>query len=227
MHRITIKELVEFRRRSDKSKKNFALKLRTRQAKEKAEDDDSGGDYWISSTSCIQNVFKSDNPELFDNKIDELQAKLAATKNNGTKSMYQRNIDILTNFKDFEFTDLKPGIGLKYETLPSFQKILTIDGYPLYVNPSLLFSFNHNGKREIGALWLVAQINGFRKNELGIFCETLYRHLVDNYASKYQISENHCIVIDTYSVQKVAYSEFTKGSLSPLLDNTIAEIKAA
>ena len=45
MEKITIKELVEFRTKSsDKSKRNFALKLKTRKAKEKKEEDKNGVD---------------------------------------------------------------------------------------------------------------------------------------------------------------------------------------
>jgi hypothetical protein len=62
MEKITVKELVEFNRKSsDKAKKNFANKLKTRPAKQKKSDDkDGGGDYWVTSTSCIYNVIKEE-----------------------------------------------------------------------------------------------------------------------------------------------------------------------
>ena len=227
MHKITIKELVEFRRRTDRTRKNFAYKLRTRQAKEKAEEDVGGGDYWITSTSTIYNVFKYQNTDFYDTKIDELHEKYDTTEDLRIKSMYQRNSNILISFKDFDFGDLRPESIQKFEKVPKFYKILTLDGFPLYLNPSLLFSYEKNGKNELGALWLIPQLNGFKKSELGMFCEVLYRFLIKNYSDKYQISEDFCIAIDTYNAQKLSYKELVVGEFPFLIDKTLTEIKEA
>jgi len=104
MQKITIKELVDFRRKTTESgRKSFAHKLKTRRGKEKSEEDENsgGGDYWVTSTSCIYNVFKHDKSDFYENKIAELATKLGAADDKRIKSMHQRNIDILNNFKDF------------------------------------------------------------------------------------------------------------------------------
>ena len=229
MKKITIKELVNFRRRSDRTKKSFAYKLKNRKEKNKIEtdvkDEAGGGDYWITSTSCIYNVFKNENDELYDSKIDELLSRFDNTEDKRIQSMYQRNIDILTSFKDFGFNDLKPSDELKYQKVPKNYKILTIDNFPLFVNPSLLFSYDMNGKNKLGALWLIPQLNGFKKSELGMFCEMLYRFLIKNYSDTYQISEDYCIAIDTYNAQKVSYTDLSKGDIPFLIDKTLDEIK--
>jgi len=227
MQKITIKELVDFRRKSDRSKKNFAFKLKNRNVKEKSEVDseESGGDYWVTSTSCVYNVFKHGNAELYDVKVDELRSKFENTEDKRIKSMYQRNIDILTSFKEFDFNELKPSNGLKYEKVPKIYKILTIDSFPLFVNPSLLFTYDKNGKQELGALWLIPKLNGFEKSELGMFCEILYRLLVKSYSDNYQISEDNCIAIDTFNAQKVIYTDLLKGNVPFLIDKTLNEIK--
>lgn len=226
MEKITIKELVDFRRKSDKNKKkSFASKLKTRKAKEKKEDKTGGGNYWIISSSCILNVFKTDDPNYYDEKIDEVSEKLRVTEIKNTKIMYQRNIDILTAFKDFDFSDLKPTQDLKYEKVVRSSTIITIKGFPLYINPDALFSFNIKGKDKMGALWLIQQQDGFSKSELGMFCEALYRFLVNNYGNNFQISEEFCVVIDTCGAQRITYSEMLNGGSTFLIDETLEEIK--
>lgn len=227
MQKITIKELVDFRRKStDRSKKNFAYKLKNRTAKEKENDDsEGGGDYWVTSTSCIYNVFKHSNNEYYDSKIDELRVKFQNTDDKRIKSMYQRNLDILTNFKDFQIQDLRPPKILKFETVHKANKIITVDNFPLYLNPSLVFSHERNGKNELGALWLIPQLEGFKKTELGMFCEILYRFLVKNYSENYQISNDYCIAVDTFNAQKIIYPELSNGNIPFLIDKTLTEIR--
>ncbi|MCY1243706.1 hypothetical protein D3C86_1664540 [compost metagenome] len=139
--------------------------------------------------------------------------------------MYQRNIDILTAFKDFDFSDLKPVANLKYEKIARDSTVMTVKGFPLYVNPDALFSYNINGKDEIGALWLIQQQNSFSKSELGMFCEILYRFLVNNYGANFQISEKFCVVIDTCGAQRITYSEMLSEGSIFLIDKTLEEIQ--
>lgn len=228
MKKITIKELVTFRRKFDRTRKNFGYKLKSREEKiiiEENSENDGGGDYWITSTSCIYNVFKSSENELYDLKIKELRFKFENTEDKRTQSMYLRNIEILNSFKDFDFEDSKPLENLKYHAVPKSYKVLMLDVFPLYVNPSLLFTYQRDGKSEMGAIWFIPQLNGFKKSELGMFCEILYRFLVKNYESDYKISEEYCIAIDTYNAQKVSYTELLKGNIPFLINNTLDEIK--
>jgi len=225
MQKITVKELVSFRRKSARNKKSFAYKLKSRQARDKSDvDSEGGGDYWITSTSCVYNVFKYTDDKLYDNKIEELRAKLTISGDKRIKDMYQRNIDILNSFKDFDFYEIKPAETLTFEKVTKAYTILTIKHLPLYVNPRLIFSFNKNGKKVLGALWLIPQLEGFKKSELGLFCEMLFRFLIKNYSNDYQISEEYCIAIDTYNAQKVIYSELLRGDLPFLIDKTLEEI---
>lgn len=225
MQSIKIKELVEFKRKSDKSRKSFAFRLKTREIKEKIKDDEKGGDYWISSTSTIYNVFKQNNNDFYDSKIDELLFKYNNVENLRTKNMYLRNSNLLLRFKDFDLNELKPTLNLKFESIPKSYKLLNINDFPLYINPSLVFSYEKNGKNEIGALWLIPQLNGFSKSELGMFSEVLYRFMIKNYSSKFQISEDFCIAIDTFNAQKVTYRELLNNDIPFLINKTIAEIK--
>jgi hypothetical protein len=227
MHKIAIKELIEFNRKTtERGRKNYASKLKNRLPKIKAEDDDgSGGDYWVSSSSCIYNVFKYDKNDYYEDKIEDLTVKFKATHDKRIKSMYQRNMDILTSFKDFNFNDIRPAKISKFETVQKVHKVINLENFRLYLNPSILFVHERNGKTELGAIWLVAQLGGFKKQELGVFCEILHNFLTKNYSDNYQISDDLCIAIDTFNVQKVDYSELTNGNVPLLLRNILSEIK--
>ena len=227
MERIRVKEIIDFRRKSsDRSKKAFANTLKTRKPKIKSpEEKKGGGDYWISSRSCIYNVFRENNKALYDLKIDELHSKREDTDHKGTKDMFQKNIEILNNFKDFEFESIKPNYDLTYIKVSDESKIITVDSFPLFVDSRAVFSYERNDKIELGALWLVTIKHGYKKEELGIFCEMLYAFLQKNYSDDYQLSPDHCVVIDTFSGRKVTYSELLNGDVPFLIEGTLKEIK--
>jgi hypothetical protein len=228
MEKITIKELIEFRGRpSGKLKNNFAFKLKTRKPKEKLEDaKDSGGNYWAISTSSIYNTFKSGKDEYYDLKIDDVILRQATTGSDKDKVMYQRNLDILNNFKEFDLHHLRPLDITNFETVHKEQKIILINNLPIYINPSLVFCFERNGKKEIGAIALISQLGGYQKSQLGMFCEMLYKFLHKHYSNEYQIAEDFCIAIDTYNAQKVIYVELLTGKIQRLVDITVDEIKS-
>jgi hypothetical protein len=229
MQKIAIKELVDFRRKStDNAKKNFAYKLKNRIPKEKAKDDENpkGGNYWVTSTSCIYNVFKHNKNDFYEIKIEELINKRESTEDKKVRSMFQQNIDILNNFKDFNFDDIRPIKILKFVTVQTVHKVFNVNDFPLYLNPSLLFSHDRNGKTELGAIWLVPQIHGFKKNELGMFCEILHDFLIKNYSTDYQVSDDLCVAIDTFNAQKVVYHEMLTGEIPFLVKKTLEEIKS-
>lgn len=229
MEKIKINELVDFRRKqSDKSKKNFAYKLKTRVPKIKTDaekEEEDPRDYWVFSTSCIYNAYKNGSDEFYDPKIEELQLKMSKPElKSSPLSMYKRNRDILLSFKEFGLNDLRPE-KLTRQGVQKEHKIITLTDFPLYVKPTLVFSHERNGKNEIGALWLVPQVEGFKKPELGIFCEVLYRFLVKNYSDNFQISPEYCIAIDTFNAQSVTYLDLLNDNIPFLLDKTLNEMK--
>ena len=93
MEKIRIKELIEFKRKStDKSKKNYAFNLKNRKITEKKkEDKNTGGNYWVQSISCIQNVFKFDDTKYYDIKIKDVASKIEGSENERTKNRYVQN----------------------------------------------------------------------------------------------------------------------------------------
>jgi len=227
MEKIRVKEIIEFRNRSDRSKKSYAHKLKNRIPKEKSDNDPEGssGDYWVTSTSCIYNVFKSGVKKLYDEKIDELHSKYESTEDKRIKTMYERNIEILNSFIDFDLDDLKPKDEYKFESVPKQFKVIQVNNFPIFINPNLIFSFENKGKKQIGTIWLVPKLNGFNKNDLGIFCELLHKFLLKNYSAEYQISDQHCLVIDTFNAQKISYLDLLNGTIPFLVEKTLKELK--
>ena len=226
MEKITINELIDFRQKSTPShKKHFAQKLKTRKAKIKENEKKSnGGNYWVTSISCIHKVYKSMNKELYDLKIEELNQRYKDTSLRNKKTL-ERNIEILMNFKDFDFTDLRPTKDLAFEKILRDYKIVNVTEFPLYINPNFVFSFKENDIIEIGAVWFIAKLDGFKKSELGMFCEALYRFLLKNYSTNYKISHQYCIAIDICNTQKTSYSDLINGDIPFLIENTLKEIK--
>lgn len=227
MEKIKIKELIEFKRKSsEKSQKNFAHNLKNRKVIEnKKEDKKPGGDYWVQSSSCIQNVFKYNDTKFYDEKITDVLNQINASEVEKTKNRFAKNIKILINFKDFDLLDLRPATKINFETINKESTVIDLHGLPLYINPNLIFSFEKNDKKNIGALYLVAQIDGFKKSELGVFCEVLYNYLVKNYAQEFQIIPEYCLAVDTFDAQKVSYQDLLNGEIPFLLESIIQDIK--
>lgn len=223
MEKIRIKELVKFRRKSERSRVTLVNNLKLKEPLENKSS--SGGDYWISCLSAIANAFKHDNIELLKDKIDLLIEKIKITDDKRIKNQFQRNIDILYNFEDFDFQELKPNAELKYLKKPTNKSILKINGLPIQAKPDHLFTFSLNNSEEIGAVWFIAQLDGFDKGELGMFVDILYRYLDKHFAEDFFINTSYCIAIDVFKAQRVSYKDIDEGRVPRLLEQTINDIK--
>lgn len=222
MKKITIKDIIKFRNKSDKNKKNFVSNLKLDPKKNNPE---SGGDYWISCLTAISNSYKLDNLQFIINKRDELDTKNEETDYKRTKLMYQRNLDILSNFEDFDFKKWRPTESLKFIKKHKDNSILMIKGLPIQVSPHHIFTFQKNDIQEMGAIWFIAKLNGFTKNELGMFADILFQNLKTNFSNKYNISSKYCIAVDVFNNFDVNYSQLETGEISPILNLTLDEIK--
>lgn len=223
MEKISLKNLINFRNKSDRSKKSFASNL----TKEKiASNKSNGGDYWISCLSSIRNSFKCNNVHLLDEKIHLLITKINATKAQKTKNQFQRNIDIINAFKDFDKSGLKPNSDIVFLKQPRAHSIITIGGFPIQVKPCFIYTFSENYSEEIGGIWFIAKLNGFRKGELGMFADLIYRYLIKHYSKRFFVNPDYCIAIDLFNVQQVNFSEIKNTKITTLIDKTIDEIKS-
>lgn len=222
MKELSIKKIIEFVDKSDKSKRTFVQKL-----KQESERKDSGDgpDYWVTSLSAISNSFKNNNLQFIKDKAYELEEKFENTDYERTKIMYGRNIDILYKYEVFDFNIWKPEEKLTFIKKHKSELVILINGLPVKAAPHYVFSFNNDDIKEIGAIWFIAKLDGYRKNELGMFADLLYRYLRKNYSEDYSINPRYCIAVDVVKKTEVTYYQLQKGEVPFLLDRAIDEIK--
>ncbi len=222
MKKITIKNLIDFRRKSARSKKTFVKNLKL---DKKSDDSSGGGDYWISCLSSISNVFKYDEIDYLREKIDLLIEKIDVSEDTRIKTQFQRNIDILFGFEEFDFKTIRPKTELKFLKKPSDKSLIDIKGYPVQAKPHHLFSFSEKGSDEIGAVWFIAKLDGYKKSELGMFADILHRYLEKHYSKNFYVNPKYCIAIDVVNGKEVNYKDIKKGKIPILIESTIEEIK--
>lgn len=220
MKKLTIKKIVEFRGKSDRSRKTFALNLKLNKEKEQTE---VGGDYWISCLSAISNSYKLDDAQPISDKIYELEDKYEIAEDNRPKTMYKRNRDILQRFEEFDLDRLRPIGKINILKQHKWNQILMLKGLSIQVNPTYVFTFQNGDVKEIGAIWFIAQLNGFRKNELGMFADITYRYLKEHYA-EYTINPKYCIAVDVFNCHDVNYLQLEEKEIPQILMATIDDI---
>jgi len=221
MEKVTVKNLIEFRGKNDRTRITFVNNLKKEKKKSA---DSSGGDYWISSLSAIRNAFKYDNIDLLDEKIELLVNKIKVSETKRIKDQFQRNIDIINNFKDYDFECLKPSGDLTFLKQIKNQFILKIKGFPVESKPCHIFTFSENDSEEIGGVWFIAQLKGFKKSELGMFTDILYRYLEKHYSNRFYVNPKYCVAVDLYNAQEVNYEEIKNGEIPILIEQTLDKI---
>lgn len=139
--------------------------------------------------------------------------------------MYNRNIEIINNFKEFNILSIRPTYIENFESVPKSHKIIEIESLPIYLNPQLIFKFEENESPKIGALLIASKIGGYAKSDIRIIVEALYHFLLQNFGEKVNISKEYCLVIDSYNASKLSYAEIDQTKINSLLINTLKEIK--
>jgi hypothetical protein len=219
---ISINKLIDFRRNPAKTKKSFAESLNAIKIKEPQ---DGKGNYWISSISALTNSFKLEDSKPIIDKIGILKEKREESEYERTKTMYQRNIDILKNYTDFNLKKWLPFKKLTFLKKSKSSTILKIKGFPIQVNPSLVFAFQKNGEDEIGSIWFIPKIKGLSQEELGLYSEVMYRYLKNNYSKKNDISSRYCIAFDVVNKLEVNYSQLENMELPFILNSTLDDLR--
>ena len=222
MKKLSIKELIEFRNKTDKAKRGFVTNLKLDKEKTKTE---GGGDYWVSSLSTLSNCYKNNNLQLILDKKNELTDKYETTEHARTKTMYKRNLNILNNYEDFNFNKWKPSSKIKFIKKNKDDSILNIKGFELKVTPNHVFSFQENDIEEIGAIWFIAQLNGFKNVELGMFTDILHSYLKKHFSKNYNINSKYCVAVDVFNNIDVNYLQLEKNKIQSILSPTLEEIK--
>jgi hypothetical protein len=218
MRKLSIKNLSDFRSKSEKSKKMFASSLQ----KERAEKSGTGGDYWVSCLSAIARAFKVDDLQLIVDKIDELDARRKEAEHNITKDMHQRNINILRGFEKYDFKKLRPSKAIEFKNKRT--GLLSFKGFDIKVRPQHVFTFGKEGEIEIGAVWFVAKLGGYKTEDLGMFTDILFSYLKAGYPN-YSINAKYCIAIDVTKISHVTYLQIESGKVHAVLVSTLNDLK--
>ena len=221
MKKISIKKLVDFTRKSEKSKLTLVKNLNTPN-----EPSSSGGDYWITCTSALNNAFKENDNQVIIDKIEDLSGRKNASPFKKAKTMFQRNIDILSNFEGCDFSKWLPNAEVKFLPKPRSISIININGLPVQVLPSQVFLYHEGGSPTIGAIWFVVMLDGLRLKELGLYTEALFRYLKANYSNEYKINPELCRAIDLINNVDLSYARMKTKRMPLLLESTIEELKA-
>lgn len=222
MQKISIKELIKFRSKSENSKKHFVYKIKIDKVVEPKKG--KGGDYWITSLSAISNSFKFNNKQYIKDKIEELETKIDNSELENSKSRFKKNIELLYQCEDFDFKKWTPSKKILFLKKQKSNSILTIKGLKIQVIPHHVFTFKKDDIVEIGSIWFIAQKKGFSKPELGVFVESLYRYLKTNYSKDYAINSKYCIAVDVVNGFDVNYSQLEKKDIPSILIRTIDDI---
>lgn len=223
MKPISIKELVDFKRKSERSKKTFITNL-------KKDDGNSGPesemDYWSSGVSAISNSFKGNTLQpLFDRK-GELIRKYESALYKSSKIMYIRNIEIIDTYSEMNSKQWKPDKNVAFEAVSKSNFVMNVEGIDIKMRPSVIFTFSLGGINQVGGVWFVSQKEGFEKNELCMFCDVLFRYLKINYSEKYEINNSYCTAVDVLKGYYINYHELMKDTVGSSLKSTIYEMKS-
>jgi hypothetical protein len=221
MKKISVKNIILFRNKPEKSQKTFLDSLKK---KSEVKLDNSGGDYWVRSLSALSNVVSEKNTEPIKEKIANILEDFKPNIIKQTNAMYQRNLDILYNYEDF---DVNIWLPENAEILNKISKkaIIEINGVPVQITPNQIYSFERESKHFVGAIWFLAKLEGFKTSELGIFAEALYIYLTEHFGNKFEISPENCLIIDVLNKKEVNYKMLMTEEIPHLLIATLEDIR--
>ena len=220
MKKISVKNIINFKNKSDKSRKTFIVNL----GKEKEADSEGGGDYWVRSMSALSNAVKEKNTQPIKEKIDDIIESFKPDTIKQTKDMYQRNLDVLYNYEDFDINNWLPD-GAEILNKANKKSVIEINGIPVQINPNQLYSFTRDNNKYVGGIWFLAKLSGFSKEDLGIFAESLYIFLVRHFEDTHSIDPENCLIVDVLSKEEVNYKLLLDGKIKSSLFNVLDEIK--
>ncbi len=220
MKKISVANVVEFGRKTPASRVTFIANLK----KPKVKTSD-GGNYWRISSSTISQVFKSEEFDILDEKIESVSEKKKNAKAKISKDMYQCNIDVLDNAKEFDFHDLKPYFSVSY--IKNTKSVLELRGVPIQVIPNHVFTFEESGVQKVGAIWFIAKKDIYSKEELAIFVYSLHQYLLNIWGDKYEVSEDYCMAFDITVGYKLSHKEIDGPNYQEFIKEVLGELKKA
>jgi hypothetical protein len=138
--------------------------------------------------------------------------------------MYQRNIDILRNVSTFNLRKIRPATKINIIKKSTVTSQLIIKGLEVQSIPNHIFTFKKQDGEYVGGIWFIAKLEGFAKEELGMYAELLYRSIRISLSKKYIINPEFCIAMDILKNNHISYSEIENGEVRGILVLTLDEI---
>lgn len=223
MQKLNAKKLIDFRGRSERGRRTFVNNLmKTVSTKD---EEGGGGDYWIPSTSALANAWKENNSRIIKEKIESLAELAKSTSRKQTQDMYMRNLKMLSSYDPYDFSELKPKWPLDIKWVPKTTAPITIRGLFVQVLPNYVFTYKNKGVSEVGAVWFVARQKGFKKDELAVYAELVYKFLSANYRRTYTVNPASCIVLDVMLGNEMTYADLLNGKADTQVDSIIDSLK--
>jgi hypothetical protein len=223
MKKISVNNIIKFRQKAEKSQQAFLNSLKRKSLVQETTEG-GGGNYWVRSLSAISNAFKEISNKPIKDKISEIVDLFTPNLTKQTKDMYQRNLDILHNYEDFDFSKWQPGTA-KIISKKSKKTIIYLNTVPVQITPSQIYSFEKDEKKYVGAIWFVAKLDKYKEEELGMFAEALYIYLSNNFSDDYLINPENCLVIDVIDKKEVNYKMIIDEEIPSIFDSTLKAIK--
>ncbi len=221
MKKLTINKIIAFKNAtSDRRKKNFALSIKANKPELKKE---GGGNYWTRSLSAMVNAYRDNDLSIIIRKIKEIENERQTATRPQTKAQYTSNIELLGKYERCDFKKWKP--STKQVFIPKHKAILTVKDLQIEVSPNHVVPFTRNNIKEVGAIWFIAKKEGYRKEDLGMFTDILYRYLKVQYGKDYELNSRYCIAVDLIGEYDINYAQLEKGEVPAMLNRTIEEIK--
>ncbi|OCX50329.1 hypothetical protein BEL04_21310 [Mucilaginibacter sp. PPCGB 2223] len=216
INKVPVKKLVEFNRFTERQQQTFVNNLKI--PKKPKSDKDEGGNYWTRSLSGLGRAFKENNNDKIREKIEALTEVYETADLKRTKVMYQRNLEILHIYEDFDFSIWRPMGNLYF--LTKTQEPLSIKNVPVQVIPHHVFTFGDKDNLHVGGIWFVVWLDGFKSSDLGTYSEALYKYL-SHYYSKYKADPNYCLIVDAATTEVVRYQQILDNKVPSLLQTSI------
>ncbi|WP_346984731.1 hypothetical protein [Chryseobacterium sp. POE27] len=223
MKKISVNNIIKFRQKGEKNQQTFLNSLKRKNLVQEATEG-GGGNYWVRSLSAMSNAFKDSSNKPIKNKISEILELFTPNLIKKTKDMYQRNLNILHNYEDFDFSNWLPETA-EIISKTSKKSIIHLNTVPVQITPSQIYSFEKDEKKCVGAIWFVAKLDKYKEEELGMFAEALYIYLSNNFTDDYLINAENCLVVDVLDKKEVNYKMIIDEKIPSIFDSTLKAIK--
>ena len=84
-----------------------------------------------------------------------------------------------------------------------------------------VFIFGKDEHVKVGAIWFVAWLERFSKEDLGIYAEAQFNYLSNVYAKQYVVDPRYCMTVDILTMETVSYDEILQGEIKSRLQSSV------